>query len=231
MRVRWIVTVRVPRLIAVVVGRRSPPGPLGRPTAFARGGAAGRLAGLWSSPPAFRRRRSAGSDGELSVEVVDLTAAERRVIPGAESAGRLPAGPSGLRGGRSRRSSLVLRVPADRFNEAVAAAEELGRVLEASSQTEDVSQAYSDLETRMQGEEAAWRHGFGGILETRTGKLSEVLEIENELARVVEEVERIQAGLLVYDRRIAWSTVKLELRQRAAEVVEVAFLPRFRTRS
>ena len=60
------------------------------------------------------------------------------------------------------------------------------------------------------------------LLSGRTGKLSEVIEVEQELARVVEEVERLEGALAGYDRRIAWSTVRLELHQ-VAPIVQAGF--------
>jgi hypothetical protein len=157
----------------------------------------------------------------LSLEVQDLGEAERRVVDETEALDGYVQDRRAAGEGEDRTSSLVLRVPAERFEDAVAAVEALGKVLEVTAETEDVSQAYLDLETRLRvkrGVEARLR----GILDGRAGKLSEVLEVENELARVVEEVERIQAALHGYDRRIDWSTVKLHLRQRTA-MVEAGF--------
>jgi hypothetical protein len=148
----------------------------------------------------------------LSLEVADLDLVLGRVEEEAESLGGYVQ--DSRRGGEtsSPRASFSLRVPAERFEDAVEGVSGLGKVLDATTQTEDVSQAYADLEMRLRvkkGVEARLRD----ILDRRTGKLSEVLEVENELARVVEEVEGIESALAGYDRRVAWSTVKVDLRE------------------
>ena len=165
-----------------------------------------------------RRIRTA----ELSLEVADLAPSEREVPSEMERLGGFVQDSRAAGEGTGRTISYVLRVPPQSFDDAVDALEALGKVLESSTQTQDVTEAYADLEMRIRvkkGVEARLR----GILDQRAGKLSEVLEVENELARVVEEVERLETALHGYDRQIAWSTVKLELRQ-APPIVQTGFV-------
>jgi hypothetical protein len=156
------------------------------------------------------------------VEVSDQGASEKAISSAVEDLGGFVQDSHASGEGTDRTISYVIRVPAERFDDAVASLEDLGKVLESSSQTEDVTEAYADLEMRIRvkkGVEARLRT----ILDERAGKLSEVLEVENQLARVVEEVERLETAMRGYDRQIAWSTVKLELRQ-APPIVQAGFL-------
>jgi hypothetical protein len=166
------------------------------------------LASLRNEAAQARRIQTA----TVSVEVTDLAEAERKVALTVDALGGYVQDSRSAGEGAGRATSYVLRVPADRFEEAVEEAKALGVVRGATTQAEDVTEAYADLEMRLRvkrGVEARLRD----LLSGRTGKLSEVIEVENELARVIEEVERIETALAGYDRRIAWSTVKLDLRQ------------------
>jgi len=159
---------------------------------------------------------------KLTVEVQDLDASEKEVSSEVERLGGFVQDSRASGEGTGRTTSYVLRVPGERFDDAVEGLQGLGRVLESSTQTEDVTEAYADLEMRIRvkkGVEARLR----AILDDRTGKLSEVLEVENQLARVVEEAERLETALHGYDRQIAWATVKLDLRQ-AQPIVQAGFL-------
>jgi len=49
------------------------------------------------------------------------------------------------------------------------------------------------------------------LLTDRTGKLSDVLEVERELSRVVTELEQLKGERRYYDQRIAVSTITLTL--------------------
>ena len=161
----------------------------------------------------------------LSLEVTDLGASEKDVSSAVERLGGFVQDSRASGEGPARTTSYVLRVPSEHFDDALDALGSLGEVLESSTQTQDVTEAYADLEMRVRvkkGVEARLR----GILDQRTGKLSEVLEVENELARVVEEVERLETARQGYDRQIAWSTLKLELRLAppAPPIVQTGFI-------
>lgn len=165
-----------------------------------------------------RRIRTA----RLSLEVQDLAPSEKEVSAEVERLGGFIQDSRASGEGTDRTTAYVLRVPAERFDDAVEGLQGLGRVLESSTQTEDVTEAYADLEMRIRvkkGVEARLR----AILDDRTGKLSDVLEVENQLARVVEEAERLETARHGYDRQITWSTVKLDLRQ-AHPIVQTGFL-------
>lgn len=173
-----------------------------------------------SSAPSIPSRRI--QTASLRVEVADLEGAQGRLASLVATLGGYVQDSRTTGEEGHRISSLVLRIPAERFDDAVEAAEGLGKVLEAGTQTEDVSQAYADLEMRLRvkrGVEARLRD----ILEHRTGKLADVLEVERELARVVEEIEGMEAALASYDRQIAWSTIKADLHE-AAPIVQAGFL-------
>ncbi len=149
----------------------------------------------------------------LQIEVPDFRAA-------ADQAGRAVAALGGYVSDRQssedgagrERGQVTLRVPSEKFDGALSALKKLGRVKSEGVQTQDVSRAYADLETRLVVKrEAAAR--LREILRRQTGKVSEVLEVEREVARVVEEIERAEGERRYFDNQVALSTITLSLHE------------------
>jgi hypothetical protein len=120
--------------------------------------------------------------------------------------------------GRGReRGRITLRVPSGKFDGALGVLKSLGLVKSEGVQTQDVTKAYADLETRL----AVKRETAGRlrqILARQTGKVSEVLEVEREIARVVEEIEQAEGERRYFDNQVSLSTITLSLHEPDAMV-------------
>jgi len=115
-------------------------------------------------------------------------------------------------GGDPKRRSLsaTLRVPAARLDALVAALRALGKVREESVGTEDVTSAYMDLSIRIaNGKREESR--LVELLARRTDKLADVLAVEQELARVRTEIERMEASLRASKDTVDLSTINLQI--------------------
>ncbi len=161
----------------------------------------------------------------LQVEVPDFRAA-------VDEAGRIAVALGGYVSDRQssqdgagrERGQITLRVPSERFDGAVSALKKLGRVKSEGVQAQDVTRAYSDLETRLAVKrETATR--LREILTRQTGKVSDVLEVEREIARVVEEIEQAEGERRYFDHQVSLSTVTLALFEPDAMVSSGAFDP------
>ena len=60
------------------------------------------------------------------------------------------------------------------------------------------------------------------LLANRTGKLSDVLEVEQELARVREQIERMEAELKNLQNRVSFATLQVELHEEYKAELEMA---------
>jgi hypothetical protein len=108
--------------------------------------------------------------------------------------------------------TLQVRVPSEKFDALLAALSSLGRVESVASTVEDVGGEYVDLQAR----ETNARHMEARLLEMlsgRTGKLSEVLSVEQELRRVREEIERYDARLKWLARRATLSSLDVTIHE------------------
>jgi hypothetical protein len=104
----------------------------------------------------------------------------------------------------------AVHVPAGRLEEALAAFRALGRVAEESQGGEDVSETIVDLDARL-ANNRTMEQRLAEILKNRTGDVSDVLEVEREMARVRGEIERLDARRKNLDRRVTYAAVTLTL--------------------
>ncbi len=111
---------------------------------------------------------------------------------------------------RSRGGSVQLRVPSDRFNEAVTALALVGRLEHSAVNAVEVGEQLIDLGARLENARRL-ESRLMDLLRTRTGNLADVLAVERELARVREEIERTDAHLRTLGDRVASSTITVEL--------------------
>jgi hypothetical protein len=100
--------------------------------------------------------------------------------------------------GQLRSATLDVKVPAARFDDALSGLQPIGKVEAVNVTAEDVGEEYVDVTARVENARRLEQRLLG-ILATRTGKLRDVIEVEQELARVREDIER-QEGRLRYLR-------------------------------
>ncbi|HEX6807171.1 MAG TPA: DUF4349 domain-containing protein [Gemmatimonadaceae bacterium] len=109
-------------------------------------------------------------------------------------------------------ATLEVRMPAARFDEALAALRPLGNVESVSVSTADVGEEYVDVNARM--DNARKLEGrLIALLGTRTGKLGDVLDVERELSRVRETIERYEGRLRYLRTRAAVSTISVTVHE------------------
>jgi anti-sigma factor RsiW len=112
-----------------------------------------------------------------------------------------------------RTLSVTLRVPVADTDAALSAVRSLGKVQQESQSSEDVSDSHRDLAVRIANakvEEAR----LGEILKDRTGKIADVLAVEEAQSRVRGEIERMEAEELAMRNRAAQSTITVEVAER-----------------
>lgn len=151
--------------------------------------------------------------GSASVEVAEVDAASAQVRALATRLGGYVAGTS-LQGGHDqvRTAVLELKVPAARFDEALSGLRPLGTVEVANVDAQDVGEEYTDLTARVANSRRL-EERLVQLLATRTGKLDDVLAVERELARVREEIERMEGRMRYLRARAAMSTLTITLHE------------------
>lgn len=109
-----------------------------------------------------------------------------------------------------RRATIVVKLPADAFDDAVDALEHLGSVENVNVTAEDVTEEFVDVSARLRNAKRL-EERLLALLDDRTAKLSEVLQVERELARVRSEIERFEGRMRYLRSRVAESTLTVRL--------------------
>jgi hypothetical protein len=112
--------------------------------------------------------------------------------------------------GSARVLRASLRVPGDRLTATLARLRALGQVTQDQQGAEDVSDQLVDLDARLKNARATEQR-LSDILRERTGKLSDVLEVEQEVARVRLQIEQLDAQKTNMSRRVAYATIDLTI--------------------
>jgi anti-sigma factor RsiW len=103
-----------------------------------------------------------------------------------------------------------LRIPAPELAAALAELKTLGRVQNESQSGEEVTQQHTDLVARLQNSRET-EERLRAILEQRTGKIEDVLQVEEEIARVRGEIEQMEAEQQALEHRVEFASVDLQL--------------------
>lgn len=120
----------------------------------------------------------------------------------------------------ARMLTATLQVPADQLDAAIGELKAMGRVESESQKGEEVSQQYVDLQARL-GNARETEQTLLDILRHRTGRLSDVLEVEQEIASVRENIERMEAEKKSMEKQVAFSTVTMKVTEDYKQHVHV----------
>lgn len=113
---------------------------------------------------------------------------------------------------RSNRSaSLTIRVPAEKLDGFVALMEESSNITNKSTEVEDVTLAYVDLESHKKALLAEEERLLELLEMAET--VEDLISIEDKLANVRYQLESMESQLRTYDNKINYSTVHLDIQE------------------
>lgn len=147
-------------------------------------------------------------DVAVTVERVDDAAARLRAA--VEKAGGFVADSHASGANERQTARLELHVPAGEARGIRAALGELGEVTSATEKVEDVTEQRADLEARLLSARTQEKRLLE-IMSGRAASIQELFEAERELARVRENVERLEAQERVMRSKVALATVRVSL--------------------
>src|SRR6266446_6205722 len=148
-------------------------------------------------------------NGQTSVEVDSLERAVAQVRLLAGRVGGYVANTTMQTGrGQLRAATLEVKIPADRFDDGLGGLAALGKLESVNVNAEDVGEEFTDVTARMTNARRLETRLID-LLATRTGKLKDVLDVEHELARVREEIERYEGRLRYLRAHAVLSTLTI----------------------
>ena len=108
----------------------------------------------------------------------------------------------------------IIRVPSSSYHDFLSGIDSVGFAERRVEDAQDVTEEFVDVDARLRNKKQL-EHRILTMLEDRTGKLTDVLQIENELARVREMIERMEGRLRYLRDRTALATVTIHCREEA----------------
>jgi Domain of unknown function (DUF4349)/Putative zinc-finger len=108
--------------------------------------------------------------------------------------------------GSGRTLTATLRIPADQLDATLTEVKTLGRVEAESQSGQDVTSQYVDLQARLSNARNTEQR-LTDLLRNRTGKLSDVLEVEQELDRVRGQIEQMEAERKNMSNQVSYATL------------------------
>ena len=151
--------------------------------------------------------------GQASIEVDSLERAVAQVRLLAARVGGYVANTVMQTGrGDLRSASLEVKIPAERFDEGLNGLTPLGKLESVNVLAEDVGEEFTDVTARMQNSRRL-ESRLIDLLARGTGKLKDVLDVEQELARVREEIERSEGRLRYLRSHAALSTLTIAVHE------------------
>jgi len=107
--------------------------------------------------------------------------------------------------GKMTSGSVTIRIPSNKYNSALNRVKEMGTVKSTSSSGQDVTQEYTDLESRLRNYEAQEEVLLDLMKESK--KVSDSLEVQRELSNVQEQIEIIKGRMQYLDDMVSFSTI------------------------
>ncbi len=108
----------------------------------------------------------------------------------------------------ARTLNASLRIPSQELPAALNELKALGHVVNESQAGEEVTAEHTDLVARLKNSRETETR-LQDILRNRTGKVSDVLQVEQEIARVRGEIEQMESARKTLEHRVDFATINL----------------------
>jgi len=112
----------------------------------------------------------------------------------------------------ARTLSATLQIPSAQLESAIAELKQLGRVDQETQSGEEVTKEFTDRAARLKNARATEQRLLD-VLREHTGKVKDILEAEQEIARVRGEIEQMEADQRALQTRIDFATVQLSVQE------------------
>lgn len=109
-----------------------------------------------------------------------------------------------------RSLQAAIRVPAPALSAALSDLRSLGRIENETQSGEEVTQQHADLVARLKTARDT-EDRLRAILQQRTGKIEDVLQVEEEIARVRGQIESMEADQKGLEHRVDFASVDLQI--------------------
>ena len=169
------------------------------------------------TPPPEVANRKLIRNASVELEIVSFDDAVQKIIAFAnEDRGYVATTDSQKQANGKLRGQVIVKVLPENLERFLQKIRGLGELKNQILSTEDVTKAYFDTDARLKSARVMEQRLID-MLKTKTGKVSDLLQVEKELGRVREEIEKMQGELKYWDSQVRFATVTLSLAEKDME--------------
>jgi len=167
------------------------------------------------TPEAANRKLIRNANVEL--EVVSFNDSVQKITAFAnEERGYVATTNSQKQANGKLRGQVIVKVLPENLDRFLQKIRGLGELKNQTLGTEDVTKAYFDTDARLKNARVMEQRLID-MLKTKTGKVSDLLQVEKELGRVREDIEKMQGELKYWDSQVQFATVTISLAEKDME--------------
>jgi Domain of unknown function (DUF4349) len=182
---------------------------------FARAEEAGPTPAESPAPESANRKLIRNATVEL--EIVSFDNAVQKITAFAnEEHGYIATTDSEKQANGKLRGQVVVKVLPENLDRFLQKIRSVGELKNQTLGTEDVTKSYFDTDARLKNARVMEQRLIE-MLKTKTGKVSDLLQVEKELGRVREEIEKMQGELKYWDSQVQFATVRIALAEKDME--------------
>lgn len=150
---------------------------------------------------------------ELSLEVKSSQETLQRINDLVSQASGILISSHVQKYGQVETGQAIIKIQPKQLGAAMLVLKKLGRVDLERSTGEDVTEEYVDLSIRLSNSKHV-RERLLKILEASAGSVKDILEVERELARIGEGIERLEGRMKFIDTQAAMATITINFYER-----------------
>jgi uncharacterized protein DUF4349/putative zinc finger protein len=169
-----------------------------------------------TSAPALANRKLI-RNATVQLEIVSFDDAVQKITAFAnEERGYVATTSSQKQANGKLRGEVVVKVLPENLERFLQKVRGLGELKNQALGTEDVTKAYFDTDARLKNARVMEQRLID-MLKTKTGKVSDLLQVEKELGRVREDIEKMQGELKYWDSQVQFATATISLAEKDME--------------
>src|SRR5438309_4495181 len=169
------------------------------------------------TPAAATANRKLIRNATVELEIVSFDDAVQKITASAsEEHGYVATTSSQKQANGKLRGEVVVKVLPENLDRFLQKIRGLGELKNQTLGTEDVTKAYLDSNARLKNARVMEQRLID-MLKTKTGKVSDLLQVEKEHGRVREDIEKMQGELKYWDSQVQFATVTISLVEKDME--------------
>ena len=169
------------------------------------------------TPAAEVANRKLIRNANLELEIVSFEDAVQKITAFAnEERGYVATINSQKQANGKLRGQVIVKVLPENLDRFLQKIRGLGELKNQTLGTEDVTKAYFDTDARLKNARVMEQRLIE-MLKMKTGKVSDLLQVEKELGRVREDIEKMQGELKYWDSQVQFATVTISLAEKDME--------------